>query len=301
MPRSRGLEFIGARDRIVAADMDADGVDDIGVWIPDRSGAATDQLGEWYMLVSNDLRAENRVAGSVALLDHPFSERPFGHDFVARFGAEFGIPVLGNFDPPVAGVSLLPLVTINNLPLPEMGLPGLYDPGSAAFFLRNLHSGGDADTAFSYGVGGLGWIALSGDWDGDGVATVGQYDPANGTFFLKNSTSGGDADVAFSFGVGGLGWLPLVGDWNADGKDTVGLYDPATGQFFLREYPLRRRGRSDVRLWGRRPGLAALGGRLGRQWQRHGGRLPTPGQPVLPRTRPAGAMPTSSSPMGWED
>jgi hypothetical protein len=111
---------------------------------------------------------------------------------------------------------------------------GVYAPATSTFFLKNTNAGGAADAAFQFGGGGLGYVALSGDWNGDGTDTVGLYDPATSTFFLKNSNTPGAADAAFPFGSGGQGFVPLVGDWDANGTDTVGLYAPATGAFFLR-------------------------------------------------------------------
>jgi hypothetical protein len=111
---------------------------------------------------------------------------------------------------------------------------GLYNPGGAAFFLRNTNSTGVADVSFAYGPAGAGWIPLVGDWNGDGVDTIGLYNPAASTFFLRNSNSTGVADLSFAFGPAGAGWLPIVGDWNGDGIDTVGLYNPTTSTFFLR-------------------------------------------------------------------
>jgi hypothetical protein len=117
---------------------------------------------------------------------------------------------------------------------PGTDTAGLYDPGHAAFFLRNSNSGGIADISFTYGPTGLGFIPLVGDWNGDGVDTIGLYDPAHAAFFLRNSNTGGIADISFTYGPAGLGFIPLVGDWNGDGVDTVGLYDPAHAAFFLR-------------------------------------------------------------------
>ncbi len=81
------------------------------------------------------------------------------------------------------------------------------------WFLRDSNGAGVADHLFSYGPGGLGWIPLAGDWDADGVDTVGLYDPVTGMWFLRNTNSAGPADNMFSYGPGGLGWLPVVGAW----------------------------------------------------------------------------------------
>jgi ferredoxin-NADP reductase len=55
-------------------------------------------------------------------------------------------------------------------------------------------------------------MPISGDWDGDGVDTVGLYSQANGFFFVRNANAPGPADLVFGFGAGGTGIGPLVGD-----------------------------------------------------------------------------------------
>ncbi|MHC4399105.1 MAG: Ig-like domain-containing protein, partial [Planctomycetota bacterium] len=96
------LQFIGIRERPVAADMNQDGIDDLGLWVPDRSGATPEEGGEWYFLISDDSLQED---GSLAPLDHDYTPIPFGDDFFAQFGDEYAAPIVGNFDPPVAKVS----------------------------------------------------------------------------------------------------------------------------------------------------------------------------------------------------
>ena len=65
-------------------------------------------------------------------------------------------------------------------------------------------------------MGRLDWDGFHwfGDWDGDGVYTVGLYNPDTGGFLLKNTNSTGVADVQLIFGPGGLGWIPMAGDWD---------------------------------------------------------------------------------------
>lgn len=103
--------FPGVRERPVAADMDGDGIDDIGLWAPDRSGASPAEGAEWYFLVSHGRTFTGGLNGRV--IPNPqaiggnivdFVPIPFGYDIYAQFGDEFALPVVGNFDPPVSGV-----------------------------------------------------------------------------------------------------------------------------------------------------------------------------------------------------
>jgi lysyl endopeptidase len=59
-----------------------------------------------------------------------------------------------------------------------------------------------------YGVPGD--APLVGDWDGDGIDTVGIY--RNNEFYLRNNNTAGPADVSLIYGVPGD--APLVGDWD---------------------------------------------------------------------------------------
>ncbi|MEX2171963.1 MAG: Ig-like domain-containing protein [Pirellulales bacterium] len=108
--------FPGVTDRPVAADMDQDGIDDIGLWVP-RNGPQPPQIiAEWYFLLSGDFEPtpedaiDNRlrITGQVNTLNHPFSPVPFGTDLFAEFGDELALPIVGNFDPPVASGATVP-------------------------------------------------------------------------------------------------------------------------------------------------------------------------------------------------
>ena len=91
---------------------------------------------------------------------------------------------------------------------------------------RLMAADGSTET-FHYGIP---WdVPLMGDWDCDGVDTVGVVRPASGTAFLRNTNDLGFADVEAplepyfpnSFDL----WtVPLAGDWNGDGCDTLGVY-----------------------------------------------------------------------------
>jgi subtilisin-like proprotein convertase family protein len=98
--------FPGVLDRPIAADMDQDGIDDIGLWVPRTSASLPRPIAEWYFLLSNDFSAAGVPAvhtpGTIVRLNHAFTPTPFGKDLFAEFGDERSLPIVGNFDPPVA-------------------------------------------------------------------------------------------------------------------------------------------------------------------------------------------------------
>ena len=102
--------FPGVFDKPVAADMDRDGIDDVGLWVPRTSASLPQGVAEWYFLVSNDFSAPGvpaaHTAGNVNKINHPFTVTPFGFDFFAEFGDERSQPIVGNFDPPSTQVPL---------------------------------------------------------------------------------------------------------------------------------------------------------------------------------------------------
>jgi len=82
---------------------------------------------------------------------------------------------------------------------------------------------------FSFGASG--GLPVAGDWNGDGIDTIGVF--SNGTFQLKNSNTAGSPDLNFSLGQAGD--LPVAGDWNGDGIDTIGVFrGGVNGEWFLR-------------------------------------------------------------------
>jgi hypothetical protein len=102
--------FPGVLDRPVAADMDQDGIDDIGLWVPRSDASLPQGVAQWYFLLSNDFTAPGvpaaHVAGSIARINHAFTPVPFGKDIFAEFGDQLTLPIVGNFDPPVAPSSV---------------------------------------------------------------------------------------------------------------------------------------------------------------------------------------------------
>jgi len=88
---------------------------------------------------------------------------------------------------------------------------------------------GAAQNSFFYGNPGD--VAFSGDWDGDGVETLGLYRRSDGYVYLRNSNTQGIADISFYFG--NPGDLPIAGDFDGDGDDTVSIYRPSEARFYI--------------------------------------------------------------------
>ncbi len=112
----------------------------------------------------------------------------------------------------------------------------LYRPSEGRVYVINeLGSGrgglGAAD--FSYLFGNPGDTPFAGDFDGDGVATVGLYREAAGLVFLRNSNTTGAADLTFFYGDPDDRFV--AGDWGGDGTDTVGVFRPSGARFHLRD------------------------------------------------------------------
>ena len=91
----RFVGLSGFTDRPVAGDLNLDGIDDIGLWVTDRQGTLPRNSGEYFFWVSD------RANPNPALVFDSYSPDPLGNDLFAKFGDEFGLPILGNFDPPV--------------------------------------------------------------------------------------------------------------------------------------------------------------------------------------------------------
>jgi hypothetical protein len=109
---------------------------------------------------------------------------------------------------------------------------GAFDAATATWYLNGANAGG-ASTGGQFQYGAPGWIALVGDFTGDGQNTPVVVDPNTETWYIRNSDSnGGPSYTPFQFGE--PGWIPIVGDWNGSGVDGIGVVNPATGTWYLR-------------------------------------------------------------------
>ncbi len=110
----------------------------------------------------------------------------------------------------------------------------VYRPASSTVFVVNELGAGDAGLGaadFSFVFGDPGDDPFVGDFDGDGVDTVGLHRQSTGRVYFRNSLSTGIADADFVYGDPGD--AIIGGDWTGDGTDTVGIFRPADTAFYL--------------------------------------------------------------------
>ncbi len=111
----------------------------------------------------------------------------------------------------------------------------IYRPSEARFYVINrlgTQGGGLGAADFFFDFGNPGDIPVSGDWNGDGIDTVGLRRPSDGFVYLRNTNTTGIADISYFFGDAGD--LPVAGDWNNNGEDTFGLFRPSNATFYLK-------------------------------------------------------------------
>lgn len=120
---------------------------------------------------------------------------------------------------------------------------GVFRPGAGQFLLRKLTTQivcapicipMPVLTTVTQNFGLNGDLPIAGDWDGNGIDTVGVFRQNGGQaqiFLTDSAATNPPIDHTLFFGVDGD--LPVAGDWESDGVDGVGVFRPSTGQVFL--------------------------------------------------------------------
>ncbi len=122
-----------------------------------------------------------------------------------------------------------PTPTVTPSPAPVGDTIGYYLNGT--FYLRNSNSSGQADLVIAFGSSNS--LPIVGDWNGDGIDTIGVYISALGVFLLRDSNAPGQADYAFV--MGNPGDEPLAGKWDATmSVSGIGVYRPTNGLLFAK-------------------------------------------------------------------
>ncbi len=111
----------------------------------------------------------------------------------------------------------------------------IYRPAQARVYVINelgADDGGLGAADFDYVFGDKGDKPFVGDFDGDGVDTIGLHRESTGFVYFRQSHTQGNADAEFFFG--NPGDRLVAADWNGDGIDTPGVFRPSEGRFYLR-------------------------------------------------------------------
>jgi hypothetical protein len=124
-------------------------------------------------------------------------------------------------------LTLTPSQTLTPVP-PSPDKIGVFKDG--VWSLRFNNSAGAADITTAFGVGSD--LPVVGDWNADGVDTLGLLRPADGRFLLSNSNIVGIVNYNFIFG--NPNDTPMAGRWdNLIVGDGVGVFRPSNGIIYL--------------------------------------------------------------------
>jgi hypothetical protein len=108
---------------------------------------------------------------------------------------------------------------------------GIYRNGT--FYLRYTNSGGAPDFSVAFG-GDPSDLPIAGDWNGDGIDTIGVYRSNAGLYLLSDSNTSPAVNYQFTFG--NPGDTPLAGKWSVSMiRDGTGVYRNSNGILYLRE------------------------------------------------------------------
>jgi hypothetical protein len=112
----------------------------------------------------------------------------------------------------------------------------IYRPATGRIFVVNElgeDGGGLGAAETSYLFGDPGEKPFIGDFDGDGIDTVGLHRESTGLVYFRNTHTTGSADAQFVYGDPGD--VIFAGDWDGDGVDTVAVYRPSNGFVYLND------------------------------------------------------------------
>ncbi len=209
------FEFFFGREGAtpVTGDFNGDGRSEMGVFID----------GEWYIDLNGDGRWDE---GDVWYKLGGPGDQPVTGDWdgdgktdIGIFGPQWARDVLAaSLDPGLPDAQNLPTATPKNPP------PRPEEATNGERLIQRTPDGKVRDDlidhVFLYGDGSFRPVA--GDWNGDGVATIGVF--RDGHWRLDTNGNGrvDEGDLEFDFGQAGD--VPVVGDWTGDGIDKMGVF-----------------------------------------------------------------------------
>jgi dipeptidyl aminopeptidase/acylaminoacyl peptidase len=256
--------------------MDVDGSNQVQL----TNNAATDSAPGWQPLHATATIGVYRPSTSDFLLRNSNATGPA--DLTIHFGLAGDLPVVGDWDgdgktdvgtfrngqfllrrlltihiigrPPFTIVSTFTVNFGQAGDLPVAGdwdgdgidTPGVFRPTTGQWLLANGTNANNSSPAvsFTFNFGQAGDTPLAGDWNGDGIDTVGLFRGSISTFILSNTFTGTIDVTPFVFGS--LGSAGFSGDWNADGVDTPGVFNKNLGTMSLNNTNTSGNGVGDI-------------------------------------------------------
>jgi sugar lactone lactonase YvrE len=138
----------------------------------------------------------------------------------------------------------------------------IYRPSNQTFYIINQlgqDGAGLGAAEFSYVFGNPGDKPFTGDFNGNGITTVGLHRESTGLVYFRNSHTQGVADNEFFFGDPGDRFV--TGDWNADLRDSPAVFRSSNTTFYFRF--TNTQGNADHEFVFGQPGWLPVAGRLG--------------------------------------
>jgi hypothetical protein len=111
----------------------------------------------------------------------------------------------------------------------------IYRPSEQQFYIINRlgsADGGLGGADYSFIFGNRGDKPFVGDFNGDGLDTIGLHRESSGLVYYRNTNTQGNADNQFVFGNPDDRFV--AGDWNGDGTDSPSVYRPGSSTAFFR-------------------------------------------------------------------
>ena len=111
----------------------------------------------------------------------------------------------------------------------------IYRPSNQTFYIINKLGSGDQGLGaaeFSYVFGNPGDKPFVGDFNGNGIETVGLHRESTGFVYFRNTHTQGIADAQFFFGDPGD--RLVAGDWTGNGTFTPALFRPSNTTMYFR-------------------------------------------------------------------
>ena len=111
----------------------------------------------------------------------------------------------------------------------------LYRPSQQRIYVINKlgsEDGGLGEADYSYVFGNPGDKPFTGDFNGNGITTVGLHRESTGFMYFRNTNTQGNAHYQFYFG--NPGDRLLAGDWTGAGEDFPAVFRPSQRKIYMR-------------------------------------------------------------------